>query len=279
MAHLLLLAIKSSIFLSMLGLGLQSTWAEATWLFRHPALLLRAVVAMSVVVPIAAVAVSMLTGLPREVDAALLASAVSPVPPILYAKQLKSGGRREYVVGLLVAMSALAIVTVPISVAIFAHALGLAAFVQPIAIARIMLATVLLPLGLGIALRRVPILERAAAPMLSVAGLLLTVGVLGLLFGLRATIASFASGPILLALAFVAAVALAVGHLLGGPSAADRTVLATSAAARHPAVAVVVATSGTLATEPEIAIVLLYLLVATAVSWPYLRLRTRATQR
>ena len=84
------------------------------------------------------------------------------------------------------------------------------------------------------------------------------------------------NGTLLMAAA-LAIVGLGVGHALGGPDPADRTVLAMSTASRHPAVALAIATSGV---DPdkraEIAVVLLYLVVATVLSFPYQKWRARS---
>jgi BASS family bile acid:Na+ symporter len=112
------LTIQASIVLTMFGLGLTTTWQDATYLFRQPPLLGRAVLSMSVIMPIVAAGIAALFSFPFEVEVALVALAVSPVPPLLHKRQLSAGGRREYVVGLLVAMSVLAIVLVPMTVII-----------------------------------------------------------------------------------------------------------------------------------------------------------------
>ena len=69
---------------------------------------------MSVVMPMVVIAVAAVLDLPLEVKAALVAISISPVPPILQKKQVGAGGRIEFVTGLLVAMSVLAIVLVPL---------------------------------------------------------------------------------------------------------------------------------------------------------------------
>jgi bile acid:Na+ symporter, BASS family len=75
-------------------------------------------------------------------------------------------------------------------------------------------------------------------------------------------------------LAALAAIGLAVGHILGGPLAGDRTALAISTSSRHPAVALAIATSGTVSEpKPELAIILLYLVVASIIALPYQRWR------
>jgi BASS family bile acid:Na+ symporter len=75
----------------------------------------------------------------------------------------------------------------------------------------------------------------------------------------------------------MALVGLAVGHLLGGPVAETRTVLALSTTSRHPAVAlaVCVAVDGTAATRPALAAILLYVVIAAALSIPYVMWRKR----
>ena len=85
------------------------------------------------------------------------------------------------------------------------------------------------------------------------------------------------AGPrIALAIATVTALALAVGHLLGGPDPATRTAVAISSAIRNPGLALVVATLN--AAPPEvIATVLAYLIVSASTLIPYVVWRRRST--
>ena len=53
-ASILLLVIKASIVLTVLGLGLNATWQDALSLFRRPGLLIRSVLSMNVIMPIVA---------------------------------------------------------------------------------------------------------------------------------------------------------------------------------------------------------------------------------
>ncbi len=112
----LALGLQVSIMLTVFSLGLAATFQDATYLLRRPALLAKAVLSMDIVMPAIAALIAIMFALPLAVEVALVALAVSPVPPVLYKKQLASGGRMEYVVGLLVAMSLLAIVVVPLAV-------------------------------------------------------------------------------------------------------------------------------------------------------------------
>lgn len=271
------LALQGSIMLTVLGFGLGATVREANFLFRHPRLLLRCVLSMSVVMPMVFIAASRTLDLPLEVRAALVAISISPVPPILQKKQLGAGGRLEFVTGLLVAMSALAVVLVPLWVWIVDQAFDRHGHLGPLAVAKIMLTTVFVPLALGLLIRGfVPAAHRASSVVMGFAGVLLVVVVAILIWGIWPQIRVFTgNGAVVLIVALVV-VGLIVGHVLGGPSEGDRTTLAMATASRHPAMALAVATSGTLTeAKPELAVILLYLLVATVVTIPYQKWRGR----
>jgi BASS family bile acid:Na+ symporter len=81
-----------------------------------------------------------------------------------------------------------------------------------------------------------------------------------------------------LAIVIVTLLALAVGHLLGGPDPGTRTAVAISSAARNPGLALLVATLN--AASPAItATVLAYFAVAALTLIPYVSLRRRAPAR
>jgi len=71
--------------------------------------------------------------------------------------------------------------------------------------------------------------------------------------------------------------ALAIGHLVGGPEADDRTALAIACATRHIGIAVLVATS---VPGPRTAVVIaVYIAVSLVVSLPYLHWRRAVSRR
>jgi BASS family bile acid:Na+ symporter len=271
------LVLQLSIMLTVLGLGLTATVQDATFLLRRPALLGRAVFSMNVVMPVVVALIASRFELPLEIKVALIALAVSPVPPILHKRQITAGGSREYAVGLLVAMSLLAIILVPLTVAILNQIFGRAASIGPLAVAKIMLTSVLVPLIAGVLLRRsFPMTEKASAAVLVVAGTLLLVGVALLVYGLWPVVRGFIGNGVVLTLALIATLGLLVGHLLGGPRASDRTALALATAVRHPALALAIATSGkVIEPKSELGAILLYLIVATVISLPYQMWRSR----
>jgi bile acid:Na+ symporter, BASS family len=271
------LGLQASIVLTVLGFGLSATWPQATYLFRNPPLLLRAVVSMSVVMPVIVTFLTTLFDFRFDVKVALVALAVSPVPPMIQKKELTAGGRMDYVVGLMVAMSVLAIVTVPLSLWILDRVFDRHGVLGPAAVAKIMATTVLVPLAVGVAIRHwLPAAGRASRPVLAVASILLGVIALILIVGLWPTIRTFIGNGMIVAMIVVVVIGLGVGHALGGPQAADRTVLAISTASRHPAIALAFATSGPMTDQrSELGIILTYLVIATIVCIPYQKWRAK----
>jgi BASS family bile acid:Na+ symporter len=80
-----------------------------------------------------------------------------------------------------------------------------------------------------------------------------------------------------LAIVIATVLALAVGHLLGGPAPATRTATAISSAARNPGLALLVATLNAASPAVE-ATVLAYLVIAALTLIPYVIWRQRAAQ-
>jgi len=271
------LAVKVSVCLTVFALGLGASHQDLWYLFRRPAQLAKSLLAMNVVMPILAAALAAAFGLRPAVKIALVALAVSPVPPALPGKQLKAGGRVSYAIGLLTAAALLAIVFVPASVELLGRAFAKDVHVRPAAVARLVLISVLIPLAAGVALRAVaPALAgRIARPISLVSTSLLVVAALAVLAGSwRAELALVGHGT-LAALAVFILVGLAVGHLLGGPDPDDRTVLALSTASRHPGIALAIAGAAFPGEKLALPAVLVYLIVGAIVSIPYVMWRRR----
>lgn len=272
------LAIVASVVLLVFVLGLRATAADATYLVRRPALLLRALLAMNVVVPAVATGLAILFDLTPPVPMALLAMAVSPVPPILPDKQLRLGGRAPYVYGLLVAASMAAVVLVPLAIAVLGRLFQREVYLGIASVTTTVGVTVVLPLLAGLAVRRLrPGLAERVAPWLSrVATLVLVAGVLPLLVAAGPSMVALVGNGTVLAIATVVVAGLVAGHWLGGPDPGDRSALAIAASMRHPGVALVIA-QGNLREEPLVpAAVLLFFLVSFVATLPYGAWRERA---
>jgi BASS family bile acid:Na+ symporter len=277
LATLISIAIRASIGLIVFGLALNASPQDALYLFRRPGQLVRSLLAMNVMMPLFAAALAAAFDLNPAVKIALIALAVSPVPPVLPKKQLKAGGRASYAVGLLVAAALLAIVFVPVAVDLLGRAFSLPLYMSPAAIAQLVFMTVLAPLAVGIMVRGVVprMAERMAQPISLVATVLLVVSVLPIFFTAWPAMVSLVGNGTIVAIVAFSLAGLAAGHLLGGPDPEDCAVLALATASRHPGVALAIASANFPGEKLVPAAVLLYLIVSALVSIPYLTWRRR----
>jgi len=270
-AELIPLVIQTSILLLVFGLGLHATLEDVTYLFRRPGLLVRALLAMGVVVPFVAAVLAAVFDLYPPVEIALLLLAVSPVPPILPGKQLKLGGHASYVYGLLVTAALFAIVLVPLMIEVLGRVFQRDAHIAPAAIAKVVLITVLAPIVAGLAVRHfAPALaERIASFVTRLGTVSLVAGLLPILITAWPGIVSLIGNGTILAIVAVVVAGLIAGHVLGGPDPDDRTALAIASSMRHPGVALAIAKVNFPDEKLVFAAVLLLAVVNAVVTIPY----------
>jgi bile acid:Na+ symporter, BASS family len=272
MAAIILLVLKTSIVLSVFAIGLKATFADATFLFRRPVQLIRALLSMNVLMPLVALALGAPFDLHPAVKITLVVISVSPIPPILPNKALKAGGKEDYTIGLLVATAVLSIIFIPVTMEVFERITGVSLSMGAGPVAVLVLTTILLPLLVGIAVRSIAhtFAERAAKPVAVIASVLLALSALPVLFGAGRTIFSVIGDGKLLSLAVFALAGFVVGHLLGGPEPDNRPVLALATASRHPAVALAIAHANFPEQKLTAAVVFLYLILSGILSALYL---------
>jgi bile acid:Na+ symporter, BASS family len=167
LAQIFLLLVTISIVLSVFAIGLKSTFSDTLHLFRHPAQLLRAVLAMNVIMPSCALAAVLTMNLNPAVKVALVVLSVSPIPPILPNRAVKAGGKENYAIGLLVAISILSVIVIPMTIEVFQWVSGVPLAAGEFEILKKIVITVLAPLMVGIACRRLStsLADRAAKPI------------------------------------------------------------------------------------------------------------------
>lgn len=278
LAGLIPFAIKASMFLIVLAIGLNVTMPDATFAFRQRSLLVRSIFSMNIVMPVVAVAIAFVFDPPPAIKIAIIALAVSPVPPILPAKQEKAGGSEAYTIGLLVSAAIVAIVLVPISIELLASSTGIPVHEPPSKVAAIVFSSIIVPLIGGIAIRHfAPSLARRIARPTSVfAAGLLVIACAPVLFAVWPAIRGLIGNGMVIALAAFTMIGLGVGHFLGGPDPNDRAVLALATGTRHPGVAVAIANLNFPGEKAVLAVVLSHLIIGALVSLPYVRWRMRS---
>ena len=88
---LALLVFQISLLSTVLGFGLKATFADLRYLISRPGLLTRSLAAVFVVMPALAVALDRCFNFPPTVEIAVVALAISPLPPVLPAREAKAG--------------------------------------------------------------------------------------------------------------------------------------------------------------------------------------------
>jgi BASS family bile acid:Na+ symporter len=272
------LAINASMFMIVLALGLEATLAHVTYLFRQPGLLLRSILAMNIVMLVFAVAICFFFQPPAPIKIALVALALSPVPPVLPGKELKAGGSRSYTIGLLVAAALVSIVLVPLAIELLGREAGIEMHMPVSKLTSVVLLSVVVPLVLGVVIRRFmpAFAARIAHPVSIVATVLLVAAFLPVLFVVIPAVWHFVGSGVLVCLAAFTLVGLAVGHMLGGPNPDDRTVLGLASGTRHPGIAIAVASINFPEQKGVMAVVVFHLIMGAIVSLPYVRWRKSA---
>jgi BASS family bile acid:Na+ symporter len=225
-----------------------------------------------VIVPALAFALTRLFEIRHEVEVALVALAISPVPPLLPMKEMKAGGRISYGLGLLAVLALLSVVTIPLAVEILERLFSRPLAVAPFAVARLALITVLVPLVAGVVVHaRAPVMAERIAPGLSLgAKLLLVVAAIALLAGVWRSVWEATGQGAVVAIAVFIGSSLAIGHLLGGPERETSLVLGMSCACRHPAIAFAIA-SANFPDQRFGGAIILYLLLSLVIGVPYVR--------
>ena len=278
---ILKLVLLLGVVLLVVAIGMRARLEQPLLLLRRPALALRAMAAMYVALPAFVLVLVWLVPLQAGVGAALLGFAVAPVLPPWAKKGAAVGGQADYVIGLQVLSSGVALLVVPLMIWIVYRLFGVATALDPLAVELVLLVTVAAPLALGIgiarlrpggALRLAALADRAGGVVT-----LLGVVVLLIVHG-RAILGVIGQGTLVVIVAVVA-FGLLVGHLLGGPDPGNRGALASATVLRHPAIALLLASGAFPEHEATvIGTVLLYLLVALLLAVPYERWRTQVAR-
>ena len=268
--HILILSIQASIMCTVFSFGLRARGGDLLYVVQHPGLLGRAVLAVFVIMPAVAVLLVRAFDFRTSVEITLLALAISPLPPLLPKKETKAGGSAAFALGLMAWLALLSIVLLPAALKLLELYYGRALAIAPRSLVKILMMSVLLPLLAGVLVRAAlpRVAHRIAAPLNVTANILLTLGALVLLIGALPAIGRLIGQGTLIAMILFTLAGLLTGHILALPEREHSVVLALSTACRHPAIALAVATAS-FPDEPVGATILLYLLVAGIVCFPY----------
>lgn len=274
LADVITLILKASLFLVVFSLGLRATFKDVAYLAARPMLLFKSILSMNIVMLGFSLAAASIFPLPFPLQIALLGLAMAPVPPILTWKQKQAAGTSSYAISLCVTASFLAIILVPLAIAL-ADAVFQADYRMPsIRVVPIVLISVIVPLVLGMLVERLApaVAARIAQPVATLGTVLLILAALPVLFVTLPEVWVLVGRGLLLFLVLFTAFGLLVGHVLGGPHAHDRVVLALATGTRHPGVAMAIAAYNFPGEKAAVAVVLLHVFIGALVAIPYVKL-------
>jgi predicted Na+-dependent transporter len=249
---------------------------DLQYLLSRPSRLVRSLLVMNVLAPIIAVMVCRMFSLDGAVIVALVTLALAPVGALFSQAMLPlvAPGHAAYARGLFFASTVLSVVLTPLAVEVINVLFGEDVHVSPLAVAQVVVGSVLLPLGVGLAIGRWwPAARRWIPAIQKVSSLVLAGCFVAIIAVAWPRIDAVVRQGTLTAIVVFTLAGLAVGHVLGGPDEDGRTVLAFATVSRHPGVAMAVAS---LTGEPLAPVgVLLAVVVSELAVVPYKLWRKR----
>lgn len=267
---------QCTLVLLVASIGLQAQWRDVVSSLRNGGLVLRGVLAVNIIVPIAAILACSLLPIEQPIRIGIVVMAVSPLAPIIGVRIMKAGLDASRVVGLYVALALAAVILVPATIALLSRLFPVDAAISAGAVARLVLMSVLAPLAAGVIVATVaPGVAPRLAKLFTIVGyLVLAVLVVPILVSQGRHIAALAGNGSVLAIAVAAAAGSLAGHLFGGPDPTDRTALALAATMRNPGIAALIVHNNF--PDPRVMLaVILYLLTSLIVSFAYQALSKR----
>jgi BASS family bile acid:Na+ symporter len=268
--------VRLTLFMLMFSLGLDFSRQQFLAFWREPGLVLRSLLSTLVVFPLLVVLVLMIVKLPEFAVIGLIVLAAAPGAPLTTRRIKMAGGDFRYGTDLQITLAVLAIVTAPLVLALFDLAyddvhLG----ISPRQVALNVAMVQGLPIGLAVLLSRY--WPRPATAMSATVGK--AANILFMVLALVLIVTGFelvleAGWRAVLAISLLVVLALAAGHLLGGPDARTRTALAIATVARNMGLALFITVlSGT--EKRELAMLVAYTALGFALAVPYQLWRRR----
>jgi predicted Na+-dependent transporter len=267
LATLASLSILIFVACSMLAMGLSLTMAEILEPLKNTGLVIKALIANFVLVPLLGFALGQFMPVPDGAAIGLLVVACAAGAPFLPKLVQVAKGDVAFGVGLMTLLMVITVIYMPIVLPLLLQGVQ----VDALAIAQSLFFQMLVPLAIGLLIKAR--YEETAAhiqPVFSQASnfALIALLILGLILGFDSFVGAFGSWSIFSSLLFIIGAAV-IGYLLGGPGVHTRSVVSLGTGQRNLAAAMIVA-SGNFS-DPDVltvvmivAIIGLVLLMVTA---------------
>jgi predicted Na+-dependent transporter len=224
---------------SMLAMGLTLTVQQILASMRDTGLVVRALLANFVLVPLVALVILLTFRLSEPLAIGLVLLACSAGAPFLPKYVQLARGDIAFAVGLMTLLMVVTIVYLPIALPLLLPGVE----VDRLAIARSLVLAMLIPLALGLFVKaQYAQIAAALQPVMAQTSTLALAGVIALfaVLGLNLLVGAIGSGGFAAALLLLVA-SFALGYLLGGPGHDAQVVLGLGTAQRNVSAALVVA--------------------------------------
>src|SRR5690242_19164131 len=140
---------KISIVMLVFGLGLRASLQDVGQVWTRPRLVLRALLAIDVLIPMLGATIIAWMSLPSHVAVGMLLVTVSPAAPLAAQKELRFGGRADLVFCLSITTAIISVVTIPLSLTLLSPLFVNDASVMQLAVARLVSVLFVVPLFVG----------------------------------------------------------------------------------------------------------------------------------
>ncbi len=272
---ILLMFVTMTIFSLMLAMGVSHSFQQLTSLWRRPELLLRSLLAVIVLVPLVVGLLLWGFNLSPAVATGLAVLAAAPGAPLTYKRSQMAGGDPTYTASLQLTLVLLAVVITPLILAIFRALFELPGLrLTPFEVARQVARVTFLPVITGLLIQRFAprLTDVIINPLRMLANILFIVLFVVLIillvlspdFRMMLNLGGLSS----VVITIMVGGSLAIGHLLGGPSREQRSVLAIASVARNVGLALFIAELSDYA-QNFIPTLFAYMILGSLVAVPY----------
>ena len=256
------------------GLRLKPGGGLATFKDR-PLVMLRSLVVVLVLVPIAALAIILLLKPSPGTVVALAILAASPAATFQLRNIYKKGGSPAYLGALHLSLALLAIITVPAVLDLLSEALGFQAEVSVFQVGKTVVQAVLLPVVVGMVFGAVfpKVAGRIEPPLSRIFEIGLVVVALLLIIGTSSLLLKMDAWSYVVMITFIV-VNIGLGHVLGPRDAQERTTLAIESGERNTGLAMTIGVLN-FSAERTLPVMIPYIVLYIVISTLYLNWRAK----
>lgn len=265
----------ATIFTIMLTIGVNESLQQLVSLWRQPAILVRALLAVIVLVPILVALLLWILDLPPAVATGLALLAAAPGAPLTTTRARLAGADTIYVSSLQLTVALLAVVVTPLTLAIYYALFELTIeAVNPIRVASQIARITFLPVVIGLLLQHfAPKFAKLVRKPLNILATVMLIVLVLAVVAILAVTPELRSGLLLgweasAAIVMMAVAALAIGHFVGGPRPDQRGALATACVARNFGLALYI-TGLSESGAASMFTLVVYLILGAAMAIPY----------